>query len=265
LTPGNDPEQYIRDLLQESLQNGIDLNLNGALDNLDLSGALGNLDLSGALGDLGNLGGTITIDGSSLYSGGSSSSSSSTMMATLCKITPGKEFSMVVDIDEIDIFSIEVGQPVNIVMDAMLDEVFSGEVVKISSVGSSQGGVTTYPVTVRLDATDIPLLAGMNATANIVTEVRENVLLVPMEAIQEYGDEAYIFMLDPAKTPVLKDGKLTEEIRIVTTGISDGVNVEITSGLSEGEDIVFTVIESNVFLDAFTAMGGGDRNERQRS
>jgi len=252
LPQGIDLEQYISDILQNTLNES----LGGALD-----GAFGGL---GDFDGLGNFGGTISIDGSSMFPGGASSSAPSTAMTTLCTITPGKEFSMVVDIDEIDIFSIEVGQASMIVMDAMLDEVFAGEVVKVSTVGASQGGVTTYPVTVLLDMVRTPLLGGMNATANIVTEVKKDVLIIPLDALQERGEEMYVYMYDPQRQLKQRDGQQLGEIRIVTTGISDGVNVEIISGLEAGEEIIYTVIESNVFMDAITAMSGsgGNRNRQ---
>lgn len=246
-----------------ALPEGIDLEsyINGILQN-----SLGGIN--DAVDSLGNIGGSFSIDSSafdtSSLTGGASATTTSTSMTTLCTVTPGKVYSMVAEIDEVDIFSVELGQPAKVVMDAMLDDVFMGTVTKISTVGTSQSGVTTYPVTILLDVTDTPLLGGMNATGNIVTEVSENVLLIPLEALQERGDELYVYLYDsqnPVEQPT--DGQALGEIRVVTTGISDGVNVEITSGLQEGDEVVYTVTESNAFLDAIMSMGGGPSGSSQ--
>ena len=253
LPPGIDLEKYLEDLLRNSLQ--------GATSGLDLSGlGLDGLDLGG----LGDLGGTFYIDGSSLFSGGSSGSGVNTAMATLCTITPGREFFLTVDVDESDIFSIKEGQPVKIMVSAMLDDVFSGRVEKVSTVGVSQSGIASYPVTILLDQTDTPLLAGMNASAEIIFEIKENVLMIPLDALQEQGDEKFVYIYDPSKPAKQKDGQALGEIRIVTTGISDGLYVEITSGLEEGEEVIYMVAETDAFRDAFIAIGG-DRGRSDRS
>ena len=246
-----DLEKYIGDILQGSLEN-----IAGGLD----LGGMVDLGGLGDFGGLGDLGGSFYIDGSSLFPGGSSSGSGvNTSMAALCTITPGKEFFMTVDIDETDIFSIKAGQNVKITMSAILGEVFTGKVEKVSTVGVSQSGNTSYPVTIRLDQSNTPLLAGMNATAEIIYEVKENVLLIPMDALQEQGDEKFVYIYTPNAPARQRDGQALGEIRIVTTGLSDGLYVEITSGLSEGEEIIYTVAETDAFRDAFIALGGDNR------
>ncbi|MDL2236966.1 biotin/lipoyl-binding protein [Christensenellaceae bacterium OttesenSCG-928-K19] len=233
-----DLEQYINDILQDSIGQAA----NG---------------LGDSLGSLGNIGGSFSIDSSALGQG-TTTSAPSTAMAAAFTITPGQAYSIIAEIDEVDIFSIAVGQDVNIVMDALLDDMFHGTVTKISTVGTSQSGVTTYPVTIRLDPADTPLLGGMNATANIVTKVSENALLIPLEALQEQGEERFVYIYDPNVnlSERQQNDQPLGEVRTVTTGISDGVNVEITSGLQEGEEVVYTVTESNAFLEAIMSMSG---------
>ncbi len=87
-------------------------------------------------------------------------------------------------IDELDIANVEVGQRVDITAEAYEDEQFSGYVDKISIVGNSEQGVTTYPVTVIVDSENKDLLIpGMNVDANIVIAQRDDVLRVPVSAI----------------------------------------------------------------------------------
>ena len=88
-------------------------------------------------------------------------------------------------IDELDISSIKVGQEVSITADAYEDEEFTGYVDKISIVGKSEQGVTSYPVTVVVDSDNKDkLIPGMNVSASIIIEEKENVLVVPVSAVR---------------------------------------------------------------------------------
>lgn len=178
---------------------------------------------------------------SSASAADSSSSDSSLSMQTIITLQTGEANSLTVNVDELDILSIEEGQEVSVVLDALPDDTFHGTVTKVSGSGTAQSGVTTYPVTITLDdITGSGALMGMNATATISTATSENVLLLPLDALQERGTEQFVY--------IAGEGDGLDEQRTVETGLSDGTNVEITSGLSEGEQIIY--IE--------TASGGSD-------
>ena len=87
--------------------------------------------------------------------------------STLCVIYDLSYLEMTISIDELDISSVEVGQEVQITADAVEGEVYTGVVTEVSVAGTTSGGITTYPVTVRIDETD-GLLPGMNVDAEIV-------------------------------------------------------------------------------------------------
>lgn len=90
-----------------------------------------------------------------------------------------------ISIDELDISSISVGQKVNITADAIKDKTFTGTVSKISIVGESNQGVTSYPVTVTVDnSEETGLIPGMNVSADIEVESVEDVLRVPVSAVR---------------------------------------------------------------------------------
>lgn len=90
-----------------------------------------------------------------------------------------------INIDELDIANIKVGQDVSITADAFANERFSGVVDKISVVGTSSQGVTTYPVTIVVNSENKDMLIpGMNVSANIVIEKSENVLRIPVSALR---------------------------------------------------------------------------------
>lgn len=97
-----------------------------------------------------------------------------------------------ISVDELDITSISVGQSVQITADAIEGTTFTGYVDNISIVGTSSNGVTSYPVKVVVnDGENSGLIPGMNVSAQIVIESRENVLRVPVSAVQR-GNTVYV-------------------------------------------------------------------------
>ena len=148
-----------------------------------------------------------------------------------------------ISVDELDISQIEVGQKVSVTCDALDGQRFSGIVDNISIVGTSSNGVTSYPVKVLIDnSEETDLIPGMNVDATIVIASKENVLTVPVSAVNR------------GNTVTLADGTKKE----VTLGLSDSANVEILSGLSEGDEILIPVINiSSDFMNTMMGMRGG--------
>lgn len=144
--------------------------------------------------------------------------------------------ALTVNIDELDILSVAAGQKVRITLDALPDETFEGEITKVSDSGSAEQGVTTYPVTISITPSQ-EMKLGMNATATIVIDSRTDALLIPLDALQERGGEQFVYSY-------AEDGALGE-MRTVATGLSDGTNVEITDGLSEGDVIAYMPTEDS--------------------
>ncbi|MFC1920421.1 efflux RND transporter periplasmic adaptor subunit [Chloroflexota bacterium] len=135
-----------------------------------------------------------------------------------------------VDVDEIDIADVRLGQRAIIEVDALPALELEGEVVFISQLSKEEGGVIIYEVKVRFEvAEDNGLKSGMSASTNIIVNEKTDVLLVPNRAIKR-NDNGYTVV-----EVVLAGG--TEE-KIVTTGISDGFQIEIIKGLEEGQLIL---------------------------
>lgn len=110
------------------------------------------------------------------------------------------EFS--VTIDELDIAKVQVGQKVNITVDALPETSttpLTGQVIKTAMEGTSSNGVTTYPVTISINETD-KLKAGMNANADILISDKQNVLMVPLEAVQKMGNRSFVWVRSNGKT-----------------------------------------------------------------
>jgi len=134
------------------------------------------------------------------------------------------------DVDEIDIPGVNVGQKVVITVDALPDVEFEGEVRTISSVAREEAGVVIYEVKIGFDVPEVAgLRVGMSADVDIVMEEASNVLILPERAITEDSEGNPVVMV--------KVGDQTEERKVVT-GLSDGFYTEIVSGLSEGESVV---------------------------
>ena len=166
---------------------------------------------------------------------GTSSSTSETM----CVIYDLSYLEMTLNVDELEILSIQEGQEVSIEADAISDRTFTGVVTSVSAAGTTSGGTTTYPVTVRIDDTG-DLLPGMNATATITIARAENALSVPNAAIVRgnyvlvTSDSPSAANADPSrKAP---DGYVYVK---VTTGISDDDYIAVTDGLQAGDTVAY--------------------------
>lgn len=174
-----------------------------------------------------------------------SSQQGSTSMAVIADLSA---FKLEMSIDELDILSVKVGQTVEIRADALEDKVFYGVVNNVSVVGTSENGVTTYPVEVLIsNVENTELIPGLNVTATIVVEKKEDVLMVPAAAINRGNT-------------VVKFG--SEETAEVKTGLSDGQNIEITQGLKEGDQVIISEVpvgnsSNSMFENMREARGSG--------
>lgn len=136
-----------------------------------------------------------------------------------------------VSVDELDINSVEEGQAAVVTFDAIENKEFEGEVTKIGSTASVNGGVAKYTVEITIPKDD-EMKQGMNASATITTEERKDVLTLPMNALQEQGNKTFVY------TEKKSDGTLSGEVEI-QTGLTDGSTVEITDGLEEGDTVYY--------------------------
>ncbi len=172
--------------------------------------------------------------------------------AVLLTLYTGGATSLSVNVDELDMPSVEVGMAVKVSLDAYTGETFTGEVTAISAIGTASNGVTTYPVTVRLDADD-RLLIGMNATATIVIESHENALMVPLAAVVSEQGKQYVYLYT-GKLPT-KEGEQPGEKVEITTGLSDASYAEVLSGLQYGDQVVITRTVSNTASNSTSNIG----------
>ncbi len=193
------------------------------------------------------------------------------------------------NIDELDISNVKVGQTVNVTADAFSDQTFAGEVTNVSMEGTTSNGVTYYPVTVTLTEYG-DLLPGMNVDGVIVLDSSENTIAIPVDALQR-GDVVYVKDSEGSKRAAettaaesaeaedakgeipagnqdakdnaadaekVADSRVPEGFHAVkvTTGLSNSSYVEITSGNLSVGDTVY-VSQSTVSSDSTDMMMGG--------
>ena len=157
----------------------------------------------------------------------------------LCTIYDLSYLEMTLNVDELEILSIKEGQTVTITADAISDRTFTGVVTSVSAAGTTTGGTTTYPVTIRIDDTG-DLLPGMNATAEIEVSSAENALTIPNGAVVR-GNYVLVTKDSPSAVNAVQDMTAPDGYVYVkiTTGTSDNDSIEVTSGLQEGDTIAY--------------------------
>lgn len=159
-----------------------------------------------------------------------------------------ENMEVVLDVDELDITKITLGQQANITSEVFKDEGFTGKVSKISMEGKNNNGVTTYEVTIHLDDRK-SLMSGMNVDIEILSDKRDNVIVVPIDAIHKLNGEYMVTVKDT-------DGN-NSDLK-VELGLANKDNVEIVSGLEEGDVVVYDKMQvdsSNVYNGGGGVMG----------
>jgi len=186
------------------------------------------------------------FDNTKTGSGSSASTSTTTAsgFSTALTIHAGGAVKMVIAVDELDINSVVLDQEVNVTLDAFPAESYTAKIAHISKLGKASGNITTYSVELSLEYNE-RLLEGMNGNAVIMVERAENVLFIPIAAIYEDSTGTYVYIVN---------GKTQKRVDI-TTGISDGVNAEVTSGLSVN-DVVQYIDTSSSSAEVTYGMGG---------
>ena len=173
---------------------------------------------------------------------------------TLCIVYDLSYLEMSINVDELQISSISVGQQVQITADAVPDKTYVGTVTRVSMKGASNGGTTTYPVTIRIDDTD-GLRPGMNANAEIVVAEANNALVVPNAAVVR---GSYVLVTKDSPSAANADTAMEAPEGFVyvpvKTGVSDDDYTQIVSGIQEGDTIGYD--PSSVSSDSYYDDGG---------
>jgi len=202
-----------------------------------------------------------TVSGLSLQVGSViNSQSSSNTSATTNKIAGVRTDAMPtisVDLTEIDVPKVKVGDKATITFDAFSDKTFTGKVVSIDLIGAVSSGVTTYPTVILLDTNPKEILPNMAASANIITDSKQNVLMVPVSAVTTNESVSTVQLMKNNKPQAVE----------VEIGLSSDEYVEIKSGINEGDTVVTATVaqktgsstgsSSTKSSSPFSTFGGG--------
>jgi len=131
-------------------------------------------------------------------------------------------------VSEVDVHQVQVGQPVSVTFDAILDKVYPGQVVEIGQVGQKSQSVVNFTVSVQLQDADAQVKPGMTAVANIRVAALTDVLQLPNRAIQESDGKRYVYLMAP-------EGPKQVYIQLGAT--SDTASEVLSSELKEGDEI----------------------------
>lgn len=164
--------------------------------------------------------------------GSSSVSTTSSSNQNVAVILSGGTPLASVNVSEVDVVRIKPGEKVTLSLDSLPGQTFSGKVLTIDKIGIVSSGVTSYPSIIQFDSASVNILPNMSVTASIITDQKDDVLMVPSGAVKSTNGGYSVRILvkgRPVETPV--------EIGLTSTS-----NTEIISGVSEGEDVVTAVI-----------------------
>lgn len=167
--------------------------------------------------------------------------SASEVVAEVVSVSP---LTVVIPVDELDVAAIAIGQRAAVEIDALPGKVFEGVVSRIAHEGKVQQGITNYDVTIEIEAEEVRL--GMSAKATISVSSKEDVLVVPVEAVFWENNQAYVTKLE--------DGRAVKTR--VKVGVQNDLYAEIASGLEEGDEIVVSgLTDYSVNLRGFRMFG----------
>lgn len=188
-----------------------------------------------------------------------STASQSGNSAFLAVIYDMSRLTFDINVSEMDVVKVQVGQTVTFTADALDGQEFTGVVEKVNINGTTVNGNTSYPVTVAVDGDGMELageglLPGMSVSASIEVEQVGSVLAVPVDAVGRTGDGTVLVALPGAldEKGILVDITKTEQ-RPVTLGRNDAEYIEVLSGLEEGE---YVLIQNNASSFMSAMMGG---------
>jgi macrolide-specific efflux system membrane fusion protein len=164
--------------------------------------------------------------------------STTTTAAPNFDLVDDSELHIDVNVSESDAANVKVGQAATITLDSVPGQALQGTVQRVNPVATTTSNVTAFPVRIVLAPTTATVRPGANATVQIVTARVTNVLTVPSRAVQTINGQQAVTVLFNGSTFLVP----------VRTGLTDGRNTEITSGLNEGDTVV---------LPTAGATGGG--------
>lgn len=133
-----------------------------------------------------------------------------------------------VEVNEVDIVNVNIGQNVSLTFNAIEGLTSTGKIEKIDSLGTLTSGVVTYNVTIGFDSLDLRIKPDMSVSAAIITDVKQDVILIPNSALKTQKERSYVQLLK---------GQTPENV-VVKAGLSNDTETEIISGINVGDKVI---------------------------
>lgn len=149
-----------------------------------------------------------------------------TSAGMLVSYAQAEDMTITVNVTQEDITGMAVGDEVKIEFAAYEDTVYEGIITAIETAKTAEGATVSYPVTILVQGDTSALYGGMTANVTFVTEEKEDVLYISRKALVEENGKTYVYVDNAFGKKVLTE---------VKTGLQNGMYVEITEGLSEGD------------------------------
>ena len=140
-----------------------------------------------------------------------------------------------ISLNEVDVAKVKVGQKVTLTFDALSEVTISGKVLEVDVTGEASQGVVSYGVKIGFDTEDEKVKPGMSVAVEIITDVRQDVLLVANSAVRQQGESSYVEVMV----------NNTPQRQVVQVGLSSDTMTEIVSGLEEGDIVIVSTISQN--------------------
>ena len=175
-----------------------------------------------------------------------------------------EKMKLVVNVSEADVGKVKENQKVKFTVDTFPDDTFTSTIYRVNKGATeSDDSIVSYETTIYVDNKDLKLRSGMSATADIETDSAQNVMLIPVSAL--FFQPLSLSLTDVEKRPAMLRGppsrraKASKEVqtdissknatiyvlvnglpeaRHIVTGVSDGKNIQVISGLSETDEVI---------------------------
>jgi len=164
-----------------------------------------------------------------------SNSSGNATSQKIASIKTNAAAQLSVNLSEVNVTKIKIGNKATITLDALPDKTYTGKVISIDTIGAISSGVTNYPAIIGLDSEVPEILPNMSVTATIITNVLNDVIMVPTSSIQTINGQSII--------KIMKNGKVSETP--VETGESNSTQTVIISGINATDEVITNAVNSS--------------------
>jgi HlyD family secretion protein len=162
----------------------------------------------------------------------------SSSQASMIAIADLSQLLVVADVDELDVAQLQLGQAVQVTIDALPNAKLTGTIAAIAPTATrTANGSNTYRIQVALTRTDVPVKPGMTSAIRVITSQKANVVLVPRRAIINQGANNYVRLPHPNADAIAENGEPSYQRRNITIGLSNSEFSEIVAGLTAGEQV----------------------------